>query len=362
MNMIKQSLRIYALAITLLLIVLSSQNSFLNAELGELQTKKDQIEILILSRGFISSNPHYEPQNATAKVGTIIEWRNGDRVHHTVTSDEGIQGKLEGQIFDSGPIPPRTEFVLDSSNMLTGAYTYHCRIHPWARGMLTLFVEPIKIATDKPLYDVSEKITVSGSVNIPTPIDSSALPKKLANATAVSSVSITVFDSKNKLLLSKEVPVLSDGSYSYTFTMEEEGVYATKATVNSLSASTTFEVRKLHREKVTVSEIVFEDVDGKIINVAKFGQQIFIKAKIRNTLEINQSYTYLVQVKDSNNVTVFLALKGGSISPLGTSSPSISWTPENEGTYSIEVFIWNNISIPEVLSSHIGKSTLVVHK
>lgn len=359
--MIKQSLCIYTLAITLLLILLSSQDSFLNAELGELQTKQDGIEILILSRGFVSSNPHYEPQNATAKVGTIIEWRNGDRVHHTVTSDEGIQGKLEGQIFDSGPIPPRTEFVLDTSNMLTGAYTYHCRIHPWARGMITLFIEPVTIATDKPLYDVGEKITVSGSVNIPTPTDSSGIPKKLANETAVNSVSITVFDSANKLLLSKDVPVFSDGSYSYTLTMEVEGVYATKATVDSLSASTTFEVKKLHRKKIAFSEIVFEDVDGKIINMAKVGQQIFIKAKIRNTLETNQSYTYLVQVRDSNNVTVFLALEGGSVSPLGTSSPSISWTPESEGTYSIEVFLWNNITTPEVLSQ-IGKATLVVRK
>ncbi|MEM2760736.1 MAG: hypothetical protein QXU32_12255 [Nitrososphaerales archaeon] len=342
-------------------IALLSQNNFIsNGEVGPLQTKQDRIHVLILSRGFISSNPHYQPQNVTAKVGTIIEWTNGDRVHHTVTSDEGIQGKLEGQIFDSGPIPPRSEFVLDTSNMLTGAYPYHCTIHPWARGMLTLFVEPITIATDKPLYDIGEKIIVSGTVNVPTPVDSSPIPKGLTNATAAKSVSITVFNSMNKLLLSKEVPVLSDGSYSYTFSMQEEGVYAIKASVTSLSASTTFEVRKMNKEKINVSEIEFEDDAGKIINTAKFGQQIFIKTKIRNTLEINQSYTYVVQVKDSNNVTVFLALKGGSISPLGTSSPSISWTPESDGTYSIEVFIWNNITIPEVLSLRIGKATLVV--
>ncbi len=116
-----------------------------------LQAKQESIEIMILSRGFMSGNPHYEPQNVTAKVGTLIVWINGDLVRHTVTSDAGIQGKLEGRIFDSGPIPPRREFVVDTSRMLSDVYPYHCIIHPWAKGVFTLVVEPISVETDKSL-------------------------------------------------------------------------------------------------------------------------------------------------------------------------------------------------------------------
>ena len=351
-------------AIVLLSITLFPLGNFVsNAELEPLQTKQDKIEIFILSRSFLTGNPHYEPQNVTARVGTLIEWTNGDRVHHTVTNDEGIQGKLEGQIFDSGPIPPRSEFLLDTSELLDGAYPYHCAIHPWTRGTLTLVTEPISVATDKRLYDVGEKVTVSGIANIPTlQPHSSTTPKNLINATAVKSVSLKVFTAKNDLFLSSEVPTLSGGKYSYTFTVQEPGMYTVKAVFNGFSASTMFEVKQMPKEKMMVTGIKFEDANGKIINTAEVGQQVFISIQIKNILPINQDYVYAVQVKDSNDVTVLLAWKNASITPLGLSTPSVVWIPEKEGKYNVEIFVWKSILVPEPLSMNVAKITLVVQK
>jgi plastocyanin len=331
-----------------------------------LQEKKDRIEISILVRGFVVGNPHYAPENVTAKVGTLIVWTNFDQVHHTVTNDQGIQGKLEGRIFDSGPIAPRSQFLLDTSRLLDDVYPYHCTIHPWVKGMLTLVTEPINVTTDKSLYRVGEMITISGSAYIPSPSvdDSSALPKNLANVTIPKSVSLKILDSKNELFLSKDVPTSAGGKYSYTFFAEEPDIYTLKVGVNGFVASTTFQVTEIAeaKDKVTLGSIEFEDKNGSSLTSAKVGQQILIKTPIRNALQTSQDYVYIVQVKDSNEATVLLTWKQGSITAKGISTPFIGWTPKEEGTYSVEIFVWSALTLPEPLSSHVETAVITVRK
>ena len=339
-----------------------------NLDVGDnfklLQSKQQSIEVFILSRGFTPGNPHYEPQNVTAKIGTSVVWVNGDLVHHTVTNDQGIQGKLEGRIFDSGPIPPRSEFRLDTSRFLDDVYPYHCTIHPWVKGSLTLITEPINVATDKSVYNSGQKVTISGMVSIPTTSKyvSPTLPKKFVNATVTKSVSLKVLSPMNELLLSKDVPTLSGGKYSYTFTAGEPGVYTIKATINSFTASTTFLVTEVPREKLTTSAIRLEDAKGMPTSTPKVGQQILIRTPIKNTLQISQDYAYIVLIKNADQVTILLTWKKDSIAPLGLSTPAISWTPKSEGTYGIEVFIWKSIEEPEPLSSQVEKVSLNVKK
>jgi|GEM_PF-4976317 len=360
--MIKQTIGITGLAIVLVSIAFFPL--ILDSNYDGLKTlqNKDKIEIMILPRGFSSDNPHYVPQNVTARVGTLIEWTNGDRVYHTVTSDEGIQGRLVGQIFDSGPITPRLEFILDTSRMLDDVYPYHCSIHPWAKGMLTLVTEPISVATDKTLYYVGEKVTVSGIAVIPSkPIEPSPTPKYLVNATAVKSVTLQ-FSIGDEMLASKEVPTTSGGKYAYTFTVEAPGKYNVKASIESFSASTTFEVAKIPKEKVILMATELKDVNGKVLSVAKIGQQVIVSTSIKNMLEVHQDYVYIVKINDDNGVTVLLAWKSNSISPLAISKPSITWMPEDPDIYSIEIFVWSNMQKPEPLSLHVGKATLIVQK
>jgi plastocyanin len=332
------------------------------------QVEQEKIEIFILSRGFAAGNPHYEPQNVTAKVGALIVWINGDLVHHTVTSDAGIQGRGEGRIFDSNPIPPRSEFELDTSRLLDDVYTYHCKIHPWAKGKLTLITEPINIATDKSAYSVGDKVTVFGVAYIPSssPDTSTTVPKKIVNATKAGTVSLKVFDSKDKkLFLSKEVATSSDGKYSYTFTTGTAGLYTVKASINGFTATTTFQVVQavpMHIEKVTLAPIKFENEAGMSISTAKVGQKVLIRTPIKNTLQADQEYSYIVQIKDVDKITVFLKSMKGSVAALGLATPAVAWTPKSEGTYSIEVFAWKGIDAPEPLSTHGQKTTLTVLK
>jgi plastocyanin len=360
--MIKQAIGITGLAIVLVPIAFFPL--ILDSNYDGLKTLQvnDKIEIMILPRGFSSDNPHYVPQNVTARVGTLIEWTNGDRVQHTVTSDEGIQGRLAGQIFDSGPIAPRSEFILDTSRMLDDVYSYHCSIHPWAKGMLTLVTEPISIATDKTLYYVGEKVIVSGIAVIPSKsIEPSPTPKYLVNATAVKSVTLKI-SVGDEILASKEIPATNGGKYAYTFTVEKAGKYDVKASIEDFSASVSFEVAKIPRERIILTATELKDVNGKALSVAKIGQQVIVSTSIKNMLEVYQDYTYIVRINDDNDVTVLLTWKSDSVSPLALSKPSITWMPEDPDIYSIEIFVWSNMQKPEPLSLHVGKATLIVQK
>ena len=79
-------------------------------------------------------------------------------------------------------------------------------------------------------------------------------------------------------------------------------------------------------------------------------QQIQIVADLTNSQDKIQSFAYLVQIQDEDNVTVSLAWLTGSLSPKQMLSPALSWIPENPGTYTATIFVWESIDNPEALS------------
>jgi plastocyanin len=67
----------------------------------------------------------------TIHVGDAIEWKNMDGVDHTTTSDSGDPAS-----WDSGPLANGTMFTF--TFMKAGVYTYHCAIHPFMTGTITV--------------------------------------------------------------------------------------------------------------------------------------------------------------------------------------------------------------------------------
>ena len=83
----------------------------------------------------------------------------------------------------------------------------------------------------------------------------------------------------------------------------------------------------------------------------KVDKQIQIVADLTNNQYKDQSFAYLVQIKDVNGVTVSLSWITGLLSAGQTMSPAQSWTPSVEGTYTAEIFVWASIDNPDALSA-----------
>ncbi len=79
-------------------------------------------------------------------------------------------------------------------------------------------------------------------------------------------------------------------------------------------------------------------------------EQIRIESDLTNNQDRAQSFAYIVQIKDSDGVTVSLGWITGSLSPNQRLSPALSWTPEKSGMYLAEIFVWTSITNPDPLS------------
>lgn len=71
------------------------------------------------------------PGDITVPAGTAVIWTNNDSSAHTVTSLSGAP-----VAFDSGVLNPGATFSYTFTQ--PGIYPYHCRIHPWMLGNVTV--------------------------------------------------------------------------------------------------------------------------------------------------------------------------------------------------------------------------------
>jgi len=86
-----------------------------------------------------------------------------------------------------------------------------------------------------------------------------------------------------------------------------------------------------------------------------------IVSDVSNSQNIQQPFAYLTQVTNDENIVVSLSWLTGSLSPNQSLSPAQSWLPTKSGLYTIEIFVWESINNPEVLSPSLSM-TVNVHE
>ncbi|MFZ0510913.1 MAG: hypothetical protein WAM14_04835, partial [Candidatus Nitrosopolaris sp.] len=71
---------------------------------------------------------YYQPKEVTISNDTSVTWVNQDSALHTATADNGS--------FDTGiiPIDANATVIITGS----GKLEYHCTIHPWMQGTITV--------------------------------------------------------------------------------------------------------------------------------------------------------------------------------------------------------------------------------
>jgi plastocyanin len=81
---------------------------------------------------------HYYPPAITVPVGTTVAWFNNDQEQpHTVTS--GLPGASDsGALFNSGIMPATAGSFFQYTFDRAGDFTYHCEIHPYRVGIVSV--------------------------------------------------------------------------------------------------------------------------------------------------------------------------------------------------------------------------------
>ena len=86
------------------------------------------------------------------------------------------------------------------------------------------------------------------------------------------------------------------------------------------------------------------------MNKVNVNQQIQVVSDVTNQENKDQPFAYLVQIQDSNGITVSLSWITGSMTPKQTLNLGQSWLPNTPGTYTAQIFVWQSITNPNALS------------
>ena len=128
-----------------------------------------------------------------------------------------------------------------------------------------------------------------------------------------------------------------------------------KATITAVgggvAGSTTIEFTTpgpVYKAEVKTPTLV--DTAGRTVTAPRAGAIVAISSPIVNKQDVAQQTLYIVQVKDSTGAIVSFNFVSGTIPANTELTFAIGWRPTAPGTYTIEVFAWNNFTEAEVLA------------
>ncbi|MDE1866515.1 MAG: hypothetical protein KGI08_02240 [Thaumarchaeota archaeon] len=119
---------------------------------------------------------------------------------------------------------------------------------------------------------------------------------------------------------------------------------------SKLTAVTTVGISLPPLESVPASNARIIDSTGKELDKVMTDQQVQIVSDVTNKLNKDQEFAYLVQIQDSNGITLSLSWITGSLLPNQSMSLSQSWIPKSSGTYTAQIFVWQGVTNPNALS------------
>jgi hypothetical protein len=107
-------------------------------------------------------------------------------------------------------------------------------------------------------------------------------------------------------------------------------------------------------QTISVDNTRISDRSGNPLSEISTDQSIQIAADLQNNTVKDQAFTYLVQISDENEVTVYLAWITGILAPGQTLSPSLSWSSQSSGMYDATMFVWRSVNNPVSLSTPVS--------
>ena len=99
-------------------------------------------------------------------------------------------------------------------------------------------------------------------------------------------------------------------------------------------------------ERTTIDGCKTVDSFGNTLSNVAVDQQMLIVCDLANSQDMEQPFAYLAQIKNTYNennndgMTVYLSWITGVLLPGQTLSTSLSWIPQNPGTYDATVYVW----------------------
>jgi hypothetical protein len=96
-------------------------------------------------------------------------------------------------------------------------------------------------------------------------------------------------------------------------------------------------------QEVSTSDFKIVNSLGEDIKSPVVDQQLNLQTSLKNIGDKNIDWAYIVQVINSDGTIVDLNYATGSLVKNQTLAAALSWTPDERGNYTIEIFVWDNL-------------------
>ncbi len=113
-------------------------------------------------------------------------------------------------------------------------------------------------------------------------------------------------------------------------------------------------------ERALSTTPVLKDQLGRELVYAGAGELALIESVLTSNINRNQTFAYVVQIKDAQEITLQLSWLDGELGPKQKFRASQSWVPPEEGRYIVEIFVWSSVDDPDPLGP-VRTEEFVVH-
>ncbi len=112
---------------------------------------------------------------------------------------------------------------------------------------------------------------------------------------------------------------------------------------------------------VRLSPPVLTDDYGNEMPSTSVNQRVIISTTIVTGIEDkNTPYVLIIEVRDANEVTVYLQFGFGTLEPLGSNDVGLAWSPERVGEYEVRSFAVSNFTNPQILTQIVTSEASVL--
>lgn len=112
-------------------------------------------------------------------------------------------------------------------------------------------------------------------------------------------------------------------------------------------------------DRVTVTFATVQNAFDKSLEDHSVNDNLQIKTNLKNNQNQEQSFAYVVIIKDERGTGVFMESAVGTLPAKATITTFVTWKPTQSGSYTIERTIWESVDNPILISSSI-KSELKI--
>jgi hypothetical protein len=99
--------------------------------------------------------------------------------------------------------------------------------------------------------------------------------------------------------------------------------------------------------QVDLSKPTLIDQLGNAVSNVNVGDMVGIESEIKNSSGDKITFAYIVQIKNSDGITIFLTwVQNLSVLENDSVKPAVFWLADHDGNYQAEVFVWLSVSNP----------------